>query len=480
MNTFDLRLDLDKGLTPKQVVRIRQGDELGTTIAAAIFDHGTLVTTAPNACHITMRLPDGTHYYRKAATWADGTATVTIDETQAASAVGRTSLAYFQLTYGTDLLSTGAFAVIVEPDALADATVPESYDSAIQEAIDRCDAAVAAIENRVLVVLGDSWSDGTNDPATTWYMRVASKLGLTAYVTAAVAGVGFSHGTTGTIPLQVSSALTKVQQAGYGASDVKYVIAFGGVNDFRHSQSYSDVASGMMSTYDNARTAFPNAEIFIIGPNAGKWDVMDSLDSSDSDKIANYSTFPNYIHSLKSAMHGSGYQVVWDAGAWLNFYGKDAGNLYNSDVLHPNQTGHNVIAAYVCEILQGTYHGPHFYLAESGKAPSSGDSSATLNYSVSCDNGVATIQFEQIAANLATTSTFYWVLANFPLIPGGTNRIAYRAGFVCSNFNGASVDTGGYSDNRGYFRPTDRRLTIYPNLSGELKQVFGSVALNVY
>lgn len=146
MNTFDLRLDLDKGLTPKQVVRIRQGDELGTTIAAAIYDHGTLVTTAPDACHITMRLPDGTHYYRKAATWADGTATVTINEEQAASAVGRTALAYFQLTYGTDLLSTGAFAVIVEPDAVGDAELPEDYDTAIQDAIDRCNAAAAVLE----------------------------------------------------------------------------------------------------------------------------------------------------------------------------------------------------------------------------------------------------------------------------------------------------------------------------------------------
>lgn len=91
------------------------------------------VTDAPDACHITMRLPDGTHYYRKAATWADGTATVTIDETQAASAVGRTALAYFQLTYGTDLLSTGAFTVTVEPDAVGDAELPESYDDQIQQ-----------------------------------------------------------------------------------------------------------------------------------------------------------------------------------------------------------------------------------------------------------------------------------------------------------------------------------------------------------
>jgi hypothetical protein len=133
MNTFDLRLDLDKGRTPGQVVRIRQGDTDGTTINAAVYDHGTALSGTVTACSIVMKLPDGTHYYRKGASWADGTATVTIDERQAASVVGRTVLAYFTVTVGTVQYSTGAFAVIVEPDATANAVVPDSYDDEIQE-----------------------------------------------------------------------------------------------------------------------------------------------------------------------------------------------------------------------------------------------------------------------------------------------------------------------------------------------------------
>lgn len=133
MNTFDLRLDLDKGLTPGQVVRIRQGDHDGTTVNAAVYDHGAALSGTVTACAIVMKLPDGTHYYRKGASWADGVATVTIDERQAASVVGRTLLAYFTLTVGTAQYSTGAFAVIVEPDATADAELPESVDDEIQE-----------------------------------------------------------------------------------------------------------------------------------------------------------------------------------------------------------------------------------------------------------------------------------------------------------------------------------------------------------
>jgi hypothetical protein len=133
MNTFDLRLDLDKGRTPGQVVRIRQGDTDGTTIRATIYDHGTALSGTVTACAIVMKLPDGTHYYRKGASWADGTATVTIDERQAASVVGRTLLAYFTVTVGDSQYSTGAFAVVVEPDATANAIVPDSYDDEIQE-----------------------------------------------------------------------------------------------------------------------------------------------------------------------------------------------------------------------------------------------------------------------------------------------------------------------------------------------------------
>ena len=154
MNTFDLRLDLDKGAIPGQVVRIRQGDTDGTTIRAAVYDHGAALSGTVTACAIVMRLPDGTHYYRKGASWSGGTATVTIDERQAAGAVGRTLLAYFTLTVGTAQYSTGAFAVVVEPDAVGDAELPEDYDSAIQEAIDNANAAAAAAEEAAAAVAG--------------------------------------------------------------------------------------------------------------------------------------------------------------------------------------------------------------------------------------------------------------------------------------------------------------------------------------
>lgn len=146
MNTFNIVLDLDKSESRTPTVRLRQGDRDGTVIAAAIYDHGAALSGTVTSCSIVMKLPDGTHYYRKGATWADGVATVTINERQAASVVGRTVLAYFTLTVGTAQYSTGSFVVVVKPDAVGDAELPEDYDTAIQDAIDRCNAAAAAAE----------------------------------------------------------------------------------------------------------------------------------------------------------------------------------------------------------------------------------------------------------------------------------------------------------------------------------------------
>ena len=137
-NIFEVKLDLDKQ-TSMQVVRIRQGDHSGTTIKAYLFDHGTpySVQNTFKAVNFVMRLPDGEHYYRKNIdTFGTGYVQVTIDEDEAASVAGRTCLAYFSIAVtNTEAYSTSAFTVIVEPDALADALPPDSYDDAIDQAI---------------------------------------------------------------------------------------------------------------------------------------------------------------------------------------------------------------------------------------------------------------------------------------------------------------------------------------------------------
>lgn len=167
MNTFEFALDLSKQ-TAMEPLRLRQGDKNGTEVRATIYDHGTLVTGSYTS-RICLSLPDGEHYYRKAGTFSAGVATVTIDEQEAASVVGR-SYGYIQLLSGSTVIaSTASFPVLVLPDATANATVPESYDTAIQEAIDGLNEAVADLPDTVEEILDQhhEWTTTVQDNSLT-------------------------------------------------------------------------------------------------------------------------------------------------------------------------------------------------------------------------------------------------------------------------------------------------------------------------
>lgn len=146
MNTFNLRLDLDKS-TVVQVVTLRQGDVDGTTVSATVYDHGELADLSGiSSAYIEFALPDGTHYYRGGATVSGSVVTALVDESHAASVPGRACNAYFSLTSGANEYSTASFVVAVLPDATDGLTPGETYDSAIQAAID---AAMAAAQQTI-------------------------------------------------------------------------------------------------------------------------------------------------------------------------------------------------------------------------------------------------------------------------------------------------------------------------------------------
>lgn len=138
MNTFNLRLDLDKS-SQIQVVTLRQGDVDGTTIAATVYDHGALTDLSGiSSAYIEFALPDGTHYYRGAASVSGSVVTALVDESQAASVPGRACNAYFSLvdaTTGSEY-STASFAVAVLRSAVDGKTPGETYDDAIQGYVD--------------------------------------------------------------------------------------------------------------------------------------------------------------------------------------------------------------------------------------------------------------------------------------------------------------------------------------------------------
>ena len=167
MNTFELTLDLDKGHGPLQTVTIRQGDKNATTIVATVCDHGVQLAIAGLSARFCMSLPDNAHYYRKAAAYSEGTVTVTVDETSAASVAGITHTAYFELLQGSTVIaSTASFAVVVLPSATSGKTVGETYDGEVERAIAALDVATAGIPAEVAEDV-DAWLAAHPDATTT-------------------------------------------------------------------------------------------------------------------------------------------------------------------------------------------------------------------------------------------------------------------------------------------------------------------------
>ena len=135
MNIYHLDLDLDKrsalsNETGGLCVVIRQGDTSGTQLSVDFYDHGEPFTSAATV-YFAMELPDKSHYYRTQATYSNGTATVTLDEAYAASVVGRTGNAYFEVHANNVIASTSSFSVIVLPSATSGKAEGQSYDDEV-------------------------------------------------------------------------------------------------------------------------------------------------------------------------------------------------------------------------------------------------------------------------------------------------------------------------------------------------------------
>ena len=345
------------------------------------------------------------------------------------------------------------------------------------------DNMALSLRKGVMVVLGDSWSDEQNDPATSWISTVSRTLGMTAYVTNAKAGNGFAFGDT-PIPNQIAGAVDKVVAAGYTAEDVTLVIAFGGVNDYRRGMIYAAVADGIRNTFTRSRTAFPNAKIQIICGNTGNWSTMDALDGGTEGRRASYADYPEWLTNIKNNIRNNawlGDAYCDDVALWLNMYGSNAwSNIWNSDTLHPLQTGANIIAHRIIEVLNGNT-GETYYCTRVLKAtPNSNPTIETvpLDVSYSLHGRHVSIAFHINTASPVTglPDTLYWDISTLlPVICAGSNAYNYRIPVNAWNYGPDYVTAM-----RGYYNAATNRLTLYPSSTqGNLSQMFGSVEFDL-
>ena len=171
--------------------------------------------------------------------------------------------------------------------------------------------------NGSLIVFGDSWATAPN----TWIATYAGKMKYSSYKTYAVIGAAFLNRSDNLISAQIATAQS---DSSVNKNDVTEVIVIGGVNDYRtDSTNPTDVAAAVISTLDGIAQLYPNAHIRYF------------LDC----EITGYpfSWYENFC-----TIYNKGYDCsnLINAMAFNNY-------AYNSDNLHPNGTGENLIASYL-------------------------------------------------------------------------------------------------------------------------------------
>ena len=151
MNEQTIYLDVNKAVSPTQMVRIGQGDVAGTTIRAHIFDNGVAADLTGMTARFEMRLPNTTNYVRDASCTIGGNViTYVVDEAHAASVAGITDVAYFDILDGEDVIySTERFSIDVLRSAHDGTTPAHSWDTEIDELIERGEQAVSDAEQAV-------------------------------------------------------------------------------------------------------------------------------------------------------------------------------------------------------------------------------------------------------------------------------------------------------------------------------------------
>ena len=146
MNTQTIELDVDKRGCSSNCIRIAQGESGGTTIKALIYDNGAELALAGYAAYLVVRLPDRIHYYKGTATVSGNAVTHVCEEDKLASVAGYTDEAYFEFVKGTQKVQTERFALDIMRDARDGLSPATSWDSTIEELMERGEAAVSDSE----------------------------------------------------------------------------------------------------------------------------------------------------------------------------------------------------------------------------------------------------------------------------------------------------------------------------------------------
>ena len=243
---------------------------------------------------------------------------------------------------GENLVAVGDDLVAVKiPDYALNAlaTDIDGRCDDIEDDITSLDGRVDALETakKHMVVIGDSFSTTTYNPAdTAWYSIVAKRLNLTVH-NYAKDSAGYVHVGAGgrTFSIEADDAIA---DASFDNGDVEYVFVYGGLNDM-NSTDEGGIRTASASLCDKLIENFPNARIVLVGINAwpgGCWVYGDR-------------TTINFWGEIKANCAKKGVICI-SSTLWLL---TDSNNYYDEVNSHPNEDGNKLFATNLLTTMFG-------------------------------------------------------------------------------------------------------------------------------
>lgn len=279
-----------------------------------------------------------------------------------------------------------------------------------------------ADEKDYILIIGDSFTDKGSSQLTFWYEYLASR---TKYkiMNKSVGGSSFT-----------SSSNNFLSQLQAGINDpnfnrVDHIIVYGGVNDFTDSHASTATMVNTINAFYTAYNAIPNKpKIHMCFSNIGMT------------QRAAYDGFLQWYTTIMQNLHQTGQPGLVDNVIYWHCNMNE--DCFQSDLLHPNQLGQNIIAGYMEQIINGTYTGVHrtqYY----NDLTVGGNTFASRN-TIHFDNGLVTltVRLGELVTGINLTAgqvDQYVSLGSF--CNGASNQLSLMIGSQDQNF--ASVWTFG-------------------------------------
>lgn len=210
-----------------------------------------------------------------------------------------------------------------------------------------------SLEKRIIFI-----SDSYGEPDNSWIEKCVSKLKLANgnYYKSALGGSGFKPSSNNTLFLTL---LQNLKESVVSPDTITHIVVGGGFND--RQASTNDLLTNIKNFCNYCNTNYPNARILIggFGWSFNGEFVNQLLNGQYLEGYKNCSLYgAEYITGSDYIMHNFNNYKQESEGSYELFLGYQ--------YVHPNDEGHNLIAACVCNYLNGkSFH----YYAKLTKIP---------------------------------------------------------------------------------------------------------------